>query len=172
VAEREEFRARLASEAIRAKADEVRGVLDQFNYELRQIDPLLEMVRAGETVSVESAMRPGYYHIIRWNQGAPPSVIVIEGDHGEYVEPTGRVFDMLKRNDLWDPANQRLVAQRERLAEEAAERQKIRDREERQEEIFERVQAATRTQVSMNRDTPWGQNQAGAAKRRGEKKAA
>jgi hypothetical protein len=60
VAEREEFRARLASEAIRAKADEVRGVLDQFNYELRQIDPLLEMVRAGETVSVESAMRPGY----------------------------------------------------------------------------------------------------------------
>jgi hypothetical protein len=165
LAQREQYRADLETQAIRAKQLDVKSILDQFNYELKRIDPKLEMVRAGETVSIDSALRPGYYAVIRWNDGAPPSVINITGEHGEFVEPTSRVFEMLKRNDLWDPRNMRLLRQRERLADEAAQRQKIRDRQERQEEIMERVAAATRTQVSMNRDAPWSQNHAGSKRR-------
>lgn len=170
LAEREQFRADLEAQAVRARMLEVKGLLDQYNYELKRIDPLLEMVRAPATVSAASTLRPGFYHVIRWNEGAPPSTIVIEGENGEFVEPTSRVFDMVARNDLWDPRNRRLKEQRERLAEQAAERQKIRDNQARREELVERVAAASRTQVSMNRDVAWTQNAAG--QRRRYKKAA
>lgn len=137
----------------------VKDVIDRFNYELRRIDPKLEMFRAGEVA--EPPVVPGYYHIVRWNDGAAPSIITIEGEHGEFVEPTSRVFEMLARNDLWDPNNMRLLRQRQALADQAAEKLKIREREERQAEILERYLAGTRTFVSMDRSLPWSQNVAG-----------
>lgn len=166
LAEREQFRAVLEDQAVRAKLIAVKGILDQFNYELQRIDPKLELIRAQESVPAGIPMKPGYYHLVRWNEGAPPSVWPVEGPNGEFEEPTSRVFEMLKHNDLWDPRNMRLMRQREALAEQAADRQKIRDRQERQEEIMERVAAATRTQVSMNRDTPWSQNASGRRHKR------
>lgn len=161
-----EFEARMREQTRQAMAH-VKGVIDEFNYELQRIDPKLEMFRAGE--SAEPPVVPGFYHLVRWNDGAAPSIITIEGDNGEFVEPTSRVFEQLARNDLWDPNNMRLLRQRQALADQAAERLKIREREERQAEILERYLAGNRTFVSMNRDSAWSQNVAG---RRGAGKAA
>lgn len=157
---RRQFEADLQSRMVREEMLRVKGILDQFNYELQRIDPKLEMCRAGEDTH-GTQLRAGFYHLVRWNDNAPPSVFVIDGDDGEFVEPTGRVFDRLKEMDLWDPANIRLRDQRERLAEEAAARQKARDRADHVEELRDRVNAATRTSVSLNRSIPWSQNQAG-----------
>jgi hypothetical protein len=165
--EREQYRAELETQAVRAKMLEVKSILDQFNYELQRIDPKLEMVRAPGRVSIDSGLKPNYYAVIRWNDGAPPSVIVIQGPNGEFVEPDSGVFEMLRRNDLWDPGNRRLVEQRRELARQAGERQKIRDREERREEMRDRLNAATRTSVSMNRDQPWTQNASGRRRKTG-----
>ena len=161
LAEREQFRAELEQQVVREKMLKVKDTLDYFNYHLRRIDDKLEMVRAANTVRRDSCLKPGYYAIIRWNVGAPPSVINIEGPNGEFVEPNSGVFDMLARNDMWDPANQRLVAQRHELARQAAERERERERAERQEELRDRVNAAMRTSVSMNSSIPWSQNARG-----------
>jgi hypothetical protein len=154
--EREEFTRDLEAKTVRARMLKVKGILDEFNYELKRIDPKLEMVRAGENTH-GTPLKAGHYHVVRWNEGAPPSVMVVEGENGEFVEPTSRVFEKLAQGDLWDPNNMRLLKQRERLAEEAAEKQKVREREERQQEILERYQAANRAFVSMNRQVPWTQ---------------
>jgi hypothetical protein len=166
VEQRRDFERDLQSKMVRAEMVRVKSVLDEFNYELRRIDPLLELVRAGENTR-GTPMKAGYYHVIRWNEGAPPSVLVVEGPDGEFVEPSARVFESLKRNDLWDPRNERLRRQRERLAEQAAERLKLREREERQEEMVDRWLAGHRTFVSLDRSVPWSQNHAG---RRGAKR--
>lgn len=164
VAGRREFEAEIKERMVRQTLLHVKGVLDEFNYELKRIDPKLELVRAGEDTR-GTPMKAGYYHVIRWNEGAPPSVMTVEGDHGEFVEPSSRVFEKLRQNDLWDPQNQRLLRQRNRLAEVAEEKRKVREREERQAEIMERYNAAHRTFVSMDRSTPWAQNWAGTRRR-------
>jgi hypothetical protein len=165
---RREFRAELEARLVRAHLRKVESILNEFNYELRRIDPKLELVRIDGAADTQGLpVRPGYYHVVRWNDGAPPSVMIVEGERGEFVEPTSRLFERLAQSDLWDPGNMRLLRQRERLAEEAAEKRKVREREERQQEILERWQAGTRTFVSMDRSAPWSQNHAGRRGARG-----
>lgn len=156
LAEREVFKRDIEAKMVRSHMQRVKGILDEFNHELRRIDPKLELVRAGED-TYGTPLKPGYYHVVRWNEGAPPSVMTVEGDHGEFVEPTSRLFEKLKAADLWDPNNMRLLRQRQRLADEAAEKKKLKERADRQAEILERYQAGTRTFVSMDRSAPWTQ---------------
>lgn len=135
----------------------LKGVMDDFNRELRDIDPYLELALASEKILAGNPLKPGFWHIIRHNPGAPPSVMTIEGPNGEYVEPTSEVFRMLKEdNDMWNPASMHRKRKREEELDRAKERRKERERKERKDEMLERYAAATRTQVSM---VPgWSQN--------------
>jgi hypothetical protein len=74
---------------------------------------------------------------------------------------------MLLRNDMWSEAAQAERRKARSRAEAEKARQRERDAEERQQEIVERIHAARRAFISMNRSTPWTQNAAGrrAAKR-------
>lgn len=149
-----------------AAAQHVYHQLEWFNRELRRIDRLLEMVfipPGADTTGTQC--RPGFYHVIRRNENAPITVMVVHGEHGEFVEPTSRIFDRLRQGDLWNESSVRARENAERRAAEAADRERAREREARQDELVERVKAATRTQVSMNPDTPWSQNAAAAARR-------
>jgi len=138
----------------------LKGVMDEFNKELKAIDPYLELALATEKVLAGNPLRPGYWHVIRHNPGAPPSVMIIQGRNGEYVEPNSEVFRMLKEDmDMWNPANEHRRRKKEQAIEEAKERRKERERQARQEELLERYAAATRTQVSML--PGWSQNVAG-----------
>lgn len=161
---RAKFTAEL-EQSVRSEMGRIKEVFDRFNYDLEQIDPRLQLVRAAPQVAPGSPLKAGFYHLIRDNDNAPPSVITIEGPTGEFVEPSSALFDKLRENDLWNPEVMDRFRKRQDRIDQAAEKQKIREREERQDEIMERWAAATRTSVSMNRDTPWAQNAAGARRR-------
>src|SRR5690349_6259287 len=92
--------------AVRDKMLHVKSLLDEATYRARQLDERLEVVRAPDTVPVHSTLKPGYYAVIRWNEGAPPMVMNIQGPNGEFVDLDGNidaVMAMLHRNDLKDP---------------------------------------------------------------------
>lgn len=152
----------VASEAFDAEA-QWRWV-KQFNYELRAIDPLLQLVWCPDPAPVEAVAagaKPGRFNVLRHNEGAPLSVYPIEGPDGEFVEPGSGVFEMLRRADLWSAENQR---ERERRLKELAyrrERREETEREERNQDAFERWLAVSRTQISMDTSVPWSQNAAG-----------
>ncbi len=141
--------------------DEMRA----FNVELQQIDPYLELVKAKETVEPGSALRPGFWHIIRHNPGAPVSVMKVEGPDGEYIEPRDNItaiWSMLTEwMDLQNPAVEFRRRQREHEATLAAERMEAREREDHNAETVDRIKAALCTSVSMTKARPWHQNQFG-----------
>jgi hypothetical protein len=162
VEERRQFQADVEQQVDRAR-------IERWERELKRVDERLKLVLA-KPQAWGTPLRPGYWHIIRDNPGAPPSIMPIQTPDGGYMEPGAHMFDMLARSDLWDPRIMQHVRAARRRSEEAAERERAAQRQERQEHLRERVKAATRTQVSMNRDTPWAQNHAGT-RRRGPKAA-
>lgn len=142
-------------------------VCRQWNPELRKLDPHIRIGRAKPMAYVPGVpVRPGFYHFLRDNPGAPPTVSAITGADDEWVEPDSGLLRKLQSNDLQNPAViVAMRAEQERIKEEE-ERDKLRDREARQGEILERWAAGTRTQVSLNPDVPWSQNAAGRRARK------
>lgn len=157
----EQFRRELLEQIVSAEIDRVNSTINEFNQELRRIDEHLQLVRAREKCSPESTLKPGYWHVIRDNPGAPPSVMIIEGPNGEYVEPTSQVFERLREGDLWSAENMDRLKKLKDRAENAAYRKRMSERSDRQEELKDRWNAAQRTSVSMDRSAPWRQNQFG-----------
>ena len=146
-------------------ADRLRSVIDEFNRDLKKIDPDLELVFFPPGVEGLVDVIPGRYHVIRKIPLAPPTIIPVVGPNGEFVEPDSGLFDYLRRIDLW---NGRAKHDRERAmveAERAAERRREREREERLEEIRERWAAATQTRISMSTHSPWSQNASATGRR-------
>jgi hypothetical protein len=134
------------------------AVCDELNRQLEPIDPNVQIVRAKPTVRTGFPIKPGFYHFVRHNPGAPLSITPITGPNDEYVVPGSQVVDMLRERDLQNPQVRRDMERREeeRQARLEAEKQQMRD--EIDTEVTERVLAATRTQVSLNRDSAWSQN--------------
>jgi hypothetical protein len=163
VAEREQFNAQMDERARQWQALET---MREFNHELKRIDSLLELIFVPENADASgSPCRPGFWHVLRRNAGAPWTVIVIEDGDGMPVEPSSRLFEKLRQGDMWNHRSQRERDRMERKAQEAEDRRKVREREDREQEIEERVKAATRVQVSMNTSVPWTQNNSPVARR-------
>jgi hypothetical protein len=141
-------------------------VCAQWSAELQKIDPYLRLARAKENASAPGVI-PGFYHFVRLNPGAPVTVMPLHVD-GEFAEPTSRMLDTLRQSDLQSTRVRVDRELAERREEEAKERQKARDAEDRQAEMYDRFKAVTQTSVSMNRDQPWSQNVDG---RKGVKKS-
>lgn len=141
------------------------ATVDFWTRELRRElnDPYLQMIRAKRGATL---MREGFYYILRHNPDAPPSLICVEGPDGEFIEPNSGIYELLRRGDMWSREANADREKRMREAEEAERRRKEREMEDRTQEIRERLEALTRTQVSMNRGTKWSQNVSG---RRGVK---
>jgi len=137
----------------------------EFEAELQRIDHrLFGPVWCPDPAPLDAVVmgaQPGRWHVGRWNEGAPATLLPIQGPNGEYMEPTSRVFEQLKAMDWWDDRVMRDKRKRERQMEEARIAREERERKEFDEEMYERYMAVSRTQVSMNRDTPWTQNAAG-----------
>lgn len=143
------------------------AVCDEWNPELRRLDPLMQLVKAPEYTVVGMPLVPGHYHLIRWNEGAPPSVTPVRHADGSFRVPDSSLLDKLRFLDLQSAqvvAAHRVMQAREQIAEA---REKANTREARQGSILERYKAVSRTQVSMNDETPWAQNHAGYKRVRG-----
>lgn len=141
----------------------------EWDLELQRLDPRLKMLKAPEHLVIGMPLEPGFYHLVRWNENAPPSVTPVRGEHGEFRVPDSGLLEKLRGLDL---QNARVVAQHkldQARAQASHLRGKLNRRQARQEDTLERWRAVSRTQVSMNTDTPWAQNAAGATRTRGEK---
>jgi len=142
-------------------------VCAEFNPELQHIDPHLELVFWPEHVPAPMGFIAGRYHIVRHNPGAPGSVEPLVDAQGGFRQPDSSLFEFLRASDMW---NEQAMRDRRRVMQSAKDAQAARRRremEDRREELKDRVNAATRTSVSMT-DTPWTQNAGG---RRGRKAA-
>lgn len=128
-------------------------VMDQWNPELRKIDVFLRLGRARDKAEAAGIVA-GYYHILRINPGAPLTVNPLTSPDGGFVEPSMAMLEALKGCDLQNDAV--VKAKRKMDADRRAglERDKARETSDRQREIFERFQAATRVHVSRT-DVPW-----------------
>lgn len=141
-------------------------VCARFTKDLALIEPGLELVWWPQHASAPGFV-PGRYHIIWHNPNGLGSVEPVVDEFGGYREPDSGLFELVRRSDMWDD---RVVRDRKRITQAALDakaRAQQREREEIDEEVYERFKAATQTSVSMNRDTPWSQNAAG---RRGAKR--
>lgn len=133
------------------------ATLDYWDRELQKLDPKLFMIKAADDAQVPG-VKPGYYHVIRDCSPAPPAILPIVGDEGEFVEPTSRLLDVLRAGDL---QNERAMEARRKQDEESARRRlrdKQRGHEERVEEMMDRWRSVNQTSVSMNRDAAWTQS--------------
>lgn len=127
---------------------------------LHEIDPKLHLVKARNPVKTGTALRPGFWHVIRDNsdKAAPPTVMTIEGPNGEYIEPNSAIFDLLRRNDLQRQGSRHEREERERRIEQQKEREKERELADLTAEAMERWVAGNRAFVSMDRSVPWTQS--------------
>jgi hypothetical protein len=153
-----DIRAERASEIERAIRTEVCA---EFTRELKRIDPGLELVWWPPSANAPGFV-PGRYHVV-WHHPSNGlgSVEPLVDKTGGYREPDSSLFELVRGSDMW---NDRLVRDKKRIREQALKAKEKREREELEQieqEAGERWLAATRAQVSMNRDTPWSQNAAG-----------
>lgn len=158
---REETRAYQASLDLVCTTDRT---CDEWDRELRRLDPYLKMRKAPDRPVLGMPLHAGCYHLIRDNPGAPPSVTPILSDEGGFRMPPGSLLEKLKSLDLQDG---RVVQERRLFVEMEAKRQekeKLDRREERQAHALDRWRAVSQASVSMNRDTPWAQNFEGTKK--------
>jgi hypothetical protein len=131
---------------------------EEWDRELKRLDPLLRMRRAPEKPVLGLPLHPGCYHLIRDNPGAPCSVTPVLGPDGKFTEPPGHLLEQLKAMDLWDTRVERMHRRIKQAEEERQERYERSISEQRREELFERLDSVTRAQVSMDRSIPWTQN--------------
>ena len=150
--------------SVESMVDRFRGVMNELNPRLKEIDPHLELIFAPPNVTAPGLV-PGRYHVMRHNPGAPPSLMPLEGPDGEFIEPGSRLLDELRSRDMWSPeaVNDRRLEREARERRQAAE--KARQDELRRDELRERWAAASRAFVSMNMDAPWTQNASANARR-------
>jgi hypothetical protein len=160
---REQFRADVLSSIVLDDSD---PFLREFTLKLQAFDPRLLLVRASETIVPGLPMKPGYYHLLIDNgPDIPLSVTVIEGEGGEFCEPTSRLFEKLLSGDMREQRNLRRF-DREAAAEFAANAREVQDaRTERRTHLSELVKAYTETSISMTDARPWTQNTQPPARR-------
>jgi hypothetical protein len=143
------------------------GVMNHLNPLLKEVDPHLELIFVPPNADTSvPGIVPGRYMVMRHNPGAPPSLMVVEGPDGEFIEPGTRLVDEMRAKDMWSPEAERDRKQRRARREYEKQKEQERETEARRQEIQERWASATRAFVSMDRSTPWSQNAAGRRGRR------
>lgn len=137
------------------------GICAEFTRELKRIDPGLELVWWPPTAEAPGFI-PGRYHVVWHHPGnGLGSVEPLVDQAGGYREPDSSLFDLVRSSDMW---NDRVARDKKRIREQALKAKEKRERDELEQieqEANERWLAATRAQVSMNRDTAWSQNASG-----------
>jgi hypothetical protein len=89
--------------------------------ELKELDENLSLVWVGGRAPEFPGISPGRWHVRRANPGAPNTFMPIEGPNGEYLEPSFRIVEELKANDLWnDRAMETLMSSHTRKADQVA----------------------------------------------------
>lgn len=125
------------------------GALAWFDRQLKDIDPLLDLVKATDNASAPG-MRPGFWHVRRRNPApAIDSYIAVTDPEGEFCEPSSGWLEQFRRDDAWNNGGWDAMAKRWADREAAREKDKERARVARVEEIAGRMKAIDSPGVSM-----------------------
>lgn len=140
-------------------------VCKEWRRELKKLDPLLSMGR-GKAGADLFPVREGFFHIVRFNETAPVSVMppITQRDGVSFAYPDSGELEALKRADLQDP---RVVREQLEARAGAEEVRRVEAEEHKLllgQEARERWRAASETSVSMA--GRWSQNASGKRGRR------
>lgn len=142
-----------------------------WNRDLEHVCPGMRLVFCPDPAPLDAVAigaRPGRWGLLVPSMnGGPVSVKSFAGPNDEPLEPGSWVFDVLREQDWQDPRVMRDRARAQDEAERRAEKRREDERRERDEEVLERWLAVSRSQISMNTDTPWAQNARGYKRVRG-----
>src|SRR3954463_5951969 len=98
---RELMDTRLRDTAERLQMVEMDTLCHQLTLYCHDFDPKVSVVKA-KPHATAGGMRPGFYHIMRFNENAPLSFTVIEAKDGGFQVPDSSIIDRLRRTDLWN----------------------------------------------------------------------
>lgn len=134
----------------------------EWNPVVQQADSRLRLGR-GRPQAWHPAVpvKAGFFHWVFDGESAPVTVVPITTPGGEFKEPDSSLLDVLRANDLQNPAVFRAIIARHARAEDDAAAREQAEHEDRVERMTDRLRLLTNATVSMNRDTPWHQNHAG-----------
>lgn len=136
----------------RERVSEKFEALRWFEYQLRQLDPKLSLVRVSGRAEVYGVI-PGYWHIVRDNSdsGEPDSYMPLKGEHGEPVEPDSGVLERLRAADLQRPGAIEDMRRRLDREEAASAAQAQAGRDERQAAIADHIRHLTVPSIRVTR---------------------
>jgi hypothetical protein len=127
----------------------VAAVKADFDRDLKQIDPHLEIVKAKDQTTVVG-LRAGFWHLVRRPPGHPAYIKPITANghpEGPYKEPDSSVFEEAMLDDLWNDRARKANRKRMKTAEDARQRRKDREAQDRIAEFGERVKSRNSTQI-------------------------
>jgi len=124
---------------------------EYWTRELRKIDPNLALIKANENAQAVG-LKPGYWHVMRAVDNDVTTLLPVVGDDGEYVEPTGRLLEMVKAGDLQNEQAMRARQEFDRRRAAERERDRLREREERKEEMAERLSSMQNVSVGWRKE--------------------
>lgn len=125
--------------------------LKEFDFQLKELDPKLSLVKAGEHSDLPELM-PGYWHVKRSNDGAPDSFLPIATIDGHFKEPDSGTLEWLRRNDLQRPGALHEIYKRQEEEMRAHARKQAQIRTERKDEFYERYRSHANASVSMKKN--------------------
>lgn len=141
-------------EAMVQAAAERKGALMWFDRQLKDIDPLLDLVKATGNAQAPG-MRPGFWHVRRRNPApAIDTYIPITTPDGEFCEPSTWWLEDFRRDDAWNNGGWAEMQRRWDRRALSQQREKDRHREDRIEELAGRIKAKTNPAVSFS-DNKW-----------------
>ncbi len=139
----------------REQLAERHGALRWFDRQLKDVDPALELVRAKEVVT-EPGMTPGFWHVKRNNgPGVIDSYVPITNPDGSFAEPSSGWLERFRADDAWTNGGWDAMVKRWDRRQRDLDAQKERERQDRVQEIAERVKAIGNPGVSMTDAKPW-----------------
>ena len=133
-------------------------VCREWSKHLRKLDPYLRLGRARpKAESDRFPVRAGFYHWIRDNPSAEPTVSVITTADDGWCEPDSGLLRELEQADMQNPRAVAAALERRERRERAVQAERDREHSDRLNELVERWNAASRASVSMDRSVPWTQ---------------
>lgn len=111
-----------------------------FDRQLKEIDTLLELVKASEHAAAPG-MEPGYWHVHRRNEQTIDSYVPIKGPVGEFVEPSSGWLDRFRADDAWSNGGWDELKRRWDAREAARAKDKRQRRDDKIVEFAERLKA-------------------------------
>ena len=122
---------------------EVIGRGMRFNLRLKEIDPYLELVFVHDDADAPGLV-PGRWHVCRHNPDTMDTYMPITTASGGYREPAEDILEALRRRDLWNGSAAESIRREKLEKEEAVERARRLDQEQKMDHFALDYRAARR----------------------------